>query len=99
MAASIVAGEITVCTSGAGLTASAAGVTDESGLISTARARALVRECRTKLLLDIPCLKFYAPIQIHAKAGSDVKRLEKTDHRRIFNRADPCMPGAPKRPQ
>src|ERR1700730_14347351 len=99
MAASIVAGEITVYTSGAGLTVSAAGVTEDSGLIRTASARASVRERTTKLLFDIPCLKFHAPIQVHAESGSDVKRLEKTDDRGIFNRAVPCMPGAPKRTQ
>src|SRR5258706_5231166 len=99
MAASIVAGEITVSTSGAGLTASAAGVTDHRGLISPASAGALVRERTTNPLFDIPCLEFYAPIQIHAKTGRDVKRLEKTDDRRIFNRAHPGMTGEPKRTQ
>src|SRR6267154_1305709 len=99
MAASIGAGEITVAASFAGLSAWAAGVTDHSGLLSTASARALVRERTTKLLFDIPCLEFYAPIQTHAKTGRDVKRLEKTDDRRIFDRAHPGMTGEPKRTQ
>src|ERR1700678_2824839 len=90
---------MTVYGSGAGLTASAAVAIGDSGLISTASAKALTRERTTKLLFDIPCLEFDAPIQIHPKAGSDVKRLEKTDDGCVFNRADPGVRGAPQRPQ
>src|SRR5579863_2464292 len=91
MAASIEAGEIAVSVGDADSTASAAGTGGDSRPISTASATALTRERTTKLLFDIPCLEFHAPIQIHSKTGGDVKRLEKTDDGRVFNRADPCV--------
>src|SRR5271170_7273494 len=98
-ASAIDPGEMTMFVGGVNLTASSDRAGGDSTLISTASATALVRERTTKLLFDIPCLEFHAPIQIHSKTGGDVERLEKTNDCRVFNYADPGVTGPPYRLQ
>src|ERR1700704_1244206 len=99
MAASIAAGASAAFVGCADLTASAAGAAGDRGPISRARATALTRERTAKLLFDVPGLEFDAPIEIHPKAGGDVKRLDKQDDRRVFKHAEPGVARAPERLQ
>src|SRR3981081_1775369 len=99
MAASIAAGASAALVRCADLTASATDAAGDRGPISTARATALTRERTAKLLFDVPGLEFDAPIEIHPKAGGDVKRPRKQNHRRVFKHADPCVARAPERLQ